>query len=94
MRLMRSTHGPLVNVKAVDKVDEHVQDAISKGAKTLVGGKKGDGCFYEPTVLTNISRDAIVLKEETFGPLAPVIKFETEDEVIELANDTEFGLAG
>lgn len=89
-----STHGPLVNAKASIKVEEHVQDAIRKGAKALVGGKRGPGAFFEPTVLVDISRDAVVLKEETFGPLAPLIKFETEDEVIRLANDTEFGLAG
>ncbi|KAK1923343.1 succinate-semialdehyde dehydrogenase [Papiliotrema laurentii] len=88
------THGPLVNAKAAAKVDEHVQDALAKGAKTLIGGKRGEGAFYEPTVLINIADDAVVMKEETFGPLAPIIKFETEEEVIKKANDTEFGLAG
>jgi succinate-semialdehyde dehydrogenase/glutarate-semialdehyde dehydrogenase len=60
----------------------------------LIGGKRGEGAFYEPTVLINIADDAVVMKEETFGPLAPIIKFETEEEVIKKANDTEFGLAG
>ena len=75
-------------------MEEHVNDAVSKGAKTLTGGKRGKGCFYEPTVLINVPTSAAVMKDETFGPLAPVIKFSTEEEVIEYANDTEFGLAG
>jgi succinate-semialdehyde dehydrogenase/glutarate-semialdehyde dehydrogenase len=88
------THGPLIHGRAVAKVKEHVEDAVSKGAKVLVGGKAGEGNFYEPTVLVDVPISAVVSKDETFGPLAPCFKFETEDEVIKLANDTEFGLAG
>ncbi|PYF82341.1 MULTISPECIES: NAD-dependent succinate-semialdehyde dehydrogenase [Marinomonas] len=87
--------GPLINRAAVDKVDEHVQDAISKGGKVVTGGKHhelGDN-FYHPTVIANATQDMLFAKEETFGPLAPVFKFETEDDVIAMANDTEYGLA-
>lgn len=87
--------GPLINRAAVDKVDEHVQDAISKGGKVITGGKHhelGDN-FYQPTVIANATQDMLFAKEETFGPLAPVFKFETEDDVISMANDTEYGLA-
>ncbi|HEY5754852.1 MAG TPA: NADP-dependent succinate-semialdehyde dehydrogenase [Steroidobacter sp.] len=87
--------GPLIEDKAIAKVEEHVRDAVSKGAKVLVGGKRveGGGHFYVPTVLTDIKADMLVLREETFGPVAPLMKFETEEEVIRLANSTEFGLA-
>jgi succinate-semialdehyde dehydrogenase/glutarate-semialdehyde dehydrogenase len=88
--------GPLIEEKAVAKVEEHVRDAVSKGAKVVVGGKRadaGNGHFYVPTVLTGIKADMLVLREETFGPVAPLMKFETEEEVIRLANSTEFGLA-
>jgi succinate-semialdehyde dehydrogenase/glutarate-semialdehyde dehydrogenase len=87
--------GPLIEEKAVAKVEEHVRDAVSKGAKVVVGGKRGDGNghFYVPTVLTGIKADMLVLREETFGPVAPLMKFETEEEVVRLANSTEFGLA-
>jgi succinate-semialdehyde dehydrogenase/glutarate-semialdehyde dehydrogenase len=88
------THGPLIHGRAVAKVKEHVEDAVSKGAKVVVGGKAGEGNFYEPTVLANVPVEALVSKDETFGPLAPCYKFETEEEVLKLANDTEFGLAG
>ncbi|CAK9780220.1 unnamed protein product [Cutaneotrichosporon oleaginosum] len=88
------THGPLIHGRAVAKVKEHVDDAVAKGAKVLVGGKAGEGNFFEPTVLVDVPISAVVSKDETFGPLAPCFKFETEDEVIKLANDTEFGLAG
>jgi succinate-semialdehyde dehydrogenase/glutarate-semialdehyde dehydrogenase len=87
--------GPLINRAAVDKVDEHVQDAISKGGKVITGGKRhelGDN-FYHPTVIANATQDMLFAKEETFGPLAPVFKFDTEDDVIAMANDTEYGLA-
>mgnify|MGYP003627773285 FL=1 len=87
--------GPLINRAAVDKVDEHVQDAISKGGKIVTGGKHhklGDN-FYQPTVIANATQDMLFAKEETFGPLAPIFKFETEDDVIAMANDTEYGLA-
>ncbi|KAK5082614.1 hypothetical protein LTR70_007532 [Exophiala xenobiotica] len=92
-----TTQGPLVNKAAVNKVQEHVDDALAKGAKIEAGGKPGapgQGYFFQPTVLSSVTNDMIVAKDETFGPLAPVFTFDTEDEVIQLANDTEFGLAG
>ncbi len=87
--------GPLINSSAVDKVDEHVQDALQKGGTLVTGGKRHElgANFYHPTVIANASQDMLFAKEETFGPLAPVFKFETEEDVIELANDTEYGLA-
>ena len=74
---------------------ELVEDALSKGAKILTGGKRGDGAghFYVPTVLTGIRADTLVMHEETFGPVAPLMKFDTEEEALRLANATEFGLA-
>ncbi|WP_120501086.1 NAD-dependent succinate-semialdehyde dehydrogenase [Roseovarius sp. EL26] len=88
------TTGPLINESAVAKVEEHLADATAKGARVLVGGKRLDGTFFEPTLLADVPTSALVSKEETFGPVAPLIRFETEDEVIALANDSEFGLAG
>ena len=91
------THGPLVNRAGVTKTKQHIDDAVSKGAKLLVGGKVRDdmdGYFIEPALLTGATQEMLVAKEETFGPLAPVFKFESEEEVVEMANDTEFGLAG
>ena len=87
--------GPLIEEKAVAKVEEHVRDAVSKGAKVLVGGERvaGKGHFFAPTVLTDIKPDMLAMHEETFGPVAPLMKFDTEEEVIRLANATEFGLA-
>lgn len=87
--------GPLINSSAVDKVDEHVQDALQKGGTLVTGGKRHElgANFYHPTVIANASQEMLFAKEETFGPLAPVFKFETEEDVIELANDTEYGLA-
>lgn len=87
--------GPMIEEKAVAKAEEHVADALAKGAKLLTGGKRGDsaGSFYIPTVLTGIRPDMLVMHEETFGPVAPLMKFETDDEVVKLANSTEFGLA-
>jgi succinate-semialdehyde dehydrogenase/glutarate-semialdehyde dehydrogenase len=87
--------GPLIDDQAVAKVEEHVADALAKGAKLLTGGKLHalGGHFYEPTVLSNVSNDMKIMREETFGPVAPVIKFKTEEEAIAAANDTEFGLA-
>ena len=87
--------GPLINEAAVAKVESHVKDALSKGAKLLAGGQRHQlgGTFYEPTVLSGVTKEMLVAKEETFGPMAPVFKFETEEEAIETANDTEFGLA-
>ncbi|PIO97855.1 NAD-dependent succinate-semialdehyde dehydrogenase [Pleomorphomonas carboxyditropha] len=89
------TQGPLVNPKAVEKVEAHVADALARGAKVVTGGARSPlgGSFFEPTVLTGVTADMAVAREETFGPLAPVFRFETEDEAIRLANDTEFGLA-
>ncbi len=91
-----TTQGPLVNRAAVDKVAEHVQDAVSKGAWILIGGSKGSrgGFFFEPTVLSGVTKDMLVAREETFGPLAPIFSFDAEAEAVELANETEFGLAG
>ncbi|WP_374593741.1 NAD-dependent succinate-semialdehyde dehydrogenase [Sphingosinicella sp.] len=87
--------GPLINMAAVEKVEQHIADATGKGAKILAGGKRHalGGTFFEPTVLANVTQDMLVAHEETFGPLAPVIRFETEDEAIAMANDSEFGLA-
>jgi succinate-semialdehyde dehydrogenase/glutarate-semialdehyde dehydrogenase len=86
--------GPLVEEKQRDKVAELVDDAVGKGATVLTGGSavEGDGWFYEPTVLTGIAEDARLRSEEIFGPVAPIITFRDEDEALDLANDTEFGL--
>jgi succinate-semialdehyde dehydrogenase/glutarate-semialdehyde dehydrogenase len=87
--------GPLINEKAVEKVEHHVADALAKGATLALGGKRHalGGTYYEPTILTNVTPDMLVAREETFGPLAPLFRFETEAEAIAMANDTEFGLA-
>ena len=87
--------GPLIDEKAVAKVEEHVADALAKGATLALGGKRHalGGTFYEPTILTNVTPNMLVAREETFGPLAPLFRFETEAEAIAMANDTEFGLA-
>ncbi|MQY49586.1 succinate-semialdehyde dehydrogenase [Rhizobiales bacterium RZME27] len=87
--------GPLITEKAIEKVEEHIADAIEKGGAVAVGGKRDarGGLFFQPTILTGVTAKMKVAKEETFGPVAPLFRFETEDEVIELANDTEFGLA-
>ncbi|TLP43943.1 NAD-dependent succinate-semialdehyde dehydrogenase [Cohaesibacter sp. CAU 1516] len=89
------TIGPLIDEAGLGKVEDHIADAVSKGAKVKIGGKRSTlgGTFFEPTLLSGVSAGMKVLSEETFGPVAPVIKFETVDEAIELANDTEFGLA-
>ena len=89
------THGPLIDDAALAKVESHVGDAIAKGAHLVSGGKRhaAGGTFYEPTVLTDVSPDAMVFSEETFGPVAPLLRFKTDDEVVEMANRTEFGLA-
>jgi succinate-semialdehyde dehydrogenase/glutarate-semialdehyde dehydrogenase len=86
--------GPLVNEDQVTKVDELVQDAVGRGAKAIVGGSRRDGAgyFYEPTVLAGVPDDARVLREEIFGPVAPVASFDSEEEAIAAANDTEYGL--
>jgi succinate-semialdehyde dehydrogenase/glutarate-semialdehyde dehydrogenase len=89
------TQGPLINADAVAKVEEHVADAKAKGATVVTGGKRHarGGNFYEPTVLANVPPDALMFREETFGPVAPLFRFKTEEEAIRLANDTPFGLA-
>jgi len=90
-----ATQGPLIDDKAVAKVEEHVADAVAKGASVVVGGKRHSlgGRFYEPTILTNVTPKMAVAHEETFGPVAPLFRFKTEDEAVAMANDTEFGLA-
>lgn len=87
--------GPLIDEAAIEKVENHVADAVAKGARVVVGGKRHalGGTFYEPTVLTGATQDMRVAREETFGPVAPLFRFETEEEVVAMANDTEFGLA-
>lgn len=87
--------GPLIDSNAVAKAQEHVQDAVSKGAKLVLGGKSHPlgGNFYLPTVLAEATPDMLIFREETFGPVAPVFRFSTEEEAIRMANDTEFGLA-
>jgi len=87
--------GPLVNMAAVEKVEEHIADATAKGAKVTMGGHRHalGGSFFEPTILTGVTDDMMVTHEETFGPVAPLFKFDTEEEVIAKANDTIFGLA-
>ncbi|ABY96150.1 TPA: NADP-dependent succinate-semialdehyde dehydrogenase [Pseudomonas putida] len=88
-----TTTGPLIDGKAVAKVQEHIEDAVGKGAKVLSGGKLIEGNFFEPTILVDVPKTAAVAKEETFGPLAPLFRFKDEAEVIAMSNDTEFGLA-
>ncbi len=88
--------GPLISEAAVAKVEEHLADALAKGASVVTGGARHDlgGTFFQPTLLTGMTKDMLIAREETFGPLAPLFEFSTEDEVIALANDSEFGLAG
>jgi len=90
------TQGPLINEAAVKKVKAHVEDAVAKGAKIIAGGKPSSlgGTFFEPTILTGVTKDMRLMQEETFGPVAPLVRFGTDDEAIELANNTPFGLAG
>jgi succinate-semialdehyde dehydrogenase / glutarate-semialdehyde dehydrogenase len=89
------TQGPLIDYAAVEKIEEHIQDAVSRGARVLVGGQRHTlgGTYFQPTVLANVPANATVAREETFGPLAPLFRFETDEEALQLANDTEFGLA-
>ncbi|MBI1732803.1 MAG: NAD-dependent succinate-semialdehyde dehydrogenase [Gammaproteobacteria bacterium] len=89
------SQGPLINTAAVEKVEQHIRDAVGKGARVVVGGKRHalGGTYFEPTILANVTPAMAVAREETFGPLAPVFRFRTEDEAIHMANDTEFGLA-
>ena len=88
--------GPLIDAKALEKVEEHVADAVAKGARVAAGGKRHalGGTFYEPTLLLDANADMLLAREETFGPVAPLFRFSSEDEVLALANDTEVGLAG
>ncbi|MBM3818957.1 MAG: NADP-dependent succinate-semialdehyde dehydrogenase [Acidimicrobiia bacterium] len=90
-----ATQGPLIDDKAVAKVEEHVADALQKGARLVTGGRRHSlgGRFYEPTVLADVTPAMLVSREETFGPVAPLFRFKTDEEAIALANDTEFGLA-
>ena len=88
-----TTTGPLINQKAVDKVEEHIRDITQGGGQVLTGGKRKDGLFFEPTIVTGVTRDMKVATEETFGPLAPLFRFDTEDQAVAAANDTIFGLA-
>jgi len=87
--------GPLIDAKAVAKVEEHIADAVAKGGKVALGGKRHalGGTFFEPTIITHVTPDMMVAREETFGPVAPVFSFKDEKQAIRMANDTEFGLA-
>jgi len=87
--------GPLIDAKALAKVEQHVEDAVSKGAQIAHGGKRHSlgGTFFQPTIVTGVTRDMLMAREETFGPVAPLFRFETEADAIRMANDTEFGLA-
>ena len=87
--------GPLIDMKAVEKVEEHIADALGKGARVLIGGKRHalGGTFFEPTILADVNTQMKVTREETFGPVAPLYRFKTEQELLELANNTEYGLA-
>jgi succinate-semialdehyde dehydrogenase/glutarate-semialdehyde dehydrogenase len=87
--------GPMIDDKAVRKVEEHVANAVAHGARIVVGGKRapGPGSFFQPTVVTGVTEDMLVMREETFGPLAPLLRFKTEEEAMRIANATEFGLA-
>ncbi|MDH3231647.1 MAG: NADP-dependent succinate-semialdehyde dehydrogenase [Alphaproteobacteria bacterium] len=89
------TQGPLIDMAAVEKVEEHIADALSKGARVVAGGGRHElgGSFFQPTILADVDTSMRVTREETFGPLAPLFRFKTEDEAIAMANDTEFGLA-
>ena len=85
--------GPLVDEQAVAKVERHVADAVAGGARVTTGGKAAGGLYYPPTVLTDVAPDALMLREETFGPVAPIVAFDSDAEAVRLANDTEYGLA-
>jgi succinate-semialdehyde dehydrogenase/glutarate-semialdehyde dehydrogenase len=89
------TQGPLIDENAVRKVEAHIADAVSHGATVVMGGKRHSlgRTFFEPTVLIGATPNMLLAREETFGPVAPVFRFKTEDEAIRIANDTEYGLA-
>ena len=89
--------GPLIDMKAVEKVEAHIADAVKKGAKVVTGGKRAapqGGSFFEPTVLTDVTTDMVITKDKTFGPVAPLYRFKTEDEAVKMANDTESSRRG
>jgi len=90
-----SQQGPLINQEAIAKVERHIEDAVAKGARVTLGGRRHalGGTFFEPTVLTNVTAEMLPAREEIFGPVAPLFRFSTEEEAVRLANDTEFGLA-
>jgi succinate-semialdehyde dehydrogenase/glutarate-semialdehyde dehydrogenase len=94
-----TTIGPLINYAAIEKIDRQVQDAVAQGASLHSGGRRltedglEKGCFYSPTLLSNVSSDMLIYREETFGPVAAVIAFDDDDDVIAMANDTDYGLA-
>jgi succinate-semialdehyde dehydrogenase/glutarate-semialdehyde dehydrogenase len=90
-----ATQGPLIDDRAVQKVEEHISDALAKGARVVIGGGRHSlgGRFFEPTVLADVTPAMLIAREETFGPVAPLFRFHAEEEVIALANDTPFGLA-
>jgi len=87
--------GPLIDARALAKVEEHIADAVGKGARVAAGGKRHalGGTFFQPTILTDVTTEMMVAREETFGPVAPLFRFATEADAVRMANDTEFGLA-
>ena len=89
------SQGPLIDIPALEKVERHVADALAKGAKLVIGGKRAaqGGSFYEPTILANVTNDMLITYEETFGPVAPIIPFDSDEEVLKLANSSQYGLA-
>ena len=89
------SQGPLINADAVAKVEEHIGDALKRGASIVTGGHRHalGGNFFQPTILANVPAEALIFREETFGPVAPLFRFKTEEEAIRMANDTQFGLA-
>lgn len=89
-----TTQGPLINVRAAEKVEHQITDAVSLGAVVLKGGKRLEGSFMQPTLLSNVTADMLCMREETFGPLIPVLKFNTEEEALAIANASNVGLAG
>jgi succinate-semialdehyde dehydrogenase/glutarate-semialdehyde dehydrogenase len=95
LEVENAQQGPLIDMAAVEKVEEHIRDAVDKGARVVVGGKRHalGGSFFEPTILADVTTRMKVAREETFGPVAPLFRFHTEEEAVRMANDTEFGLA-
>jgi succinate-semialdehyde dehydrogenase / glutarate-semialdehyde dehydrogenase len=87
--------GPLIDMSAVEKVEDHIRDALSKGARIVIGGERHSlgGTFFQPTVLADVTTEMKVTRDETFGPVAPLFRFDTEEQAIKMANDTEYGLA-